>query len=264
MNETTTNTPPVETRAAGGRWALIGISLLCLVGSGAALLLGHRPVPPPIVITSPGGAASQNAPPPAPVPPARPSATPAPRLYVHVAGAVRKPSLYALPAQSRIMAAITAAGGPTPKADLDAVNLAEKVQDGEKVYVPEKHQAEVVPVPPGNALGHESVAPPPALPANQMAPAKVSALPTGKPAKTGVRGGASKADKLSSPSEGQIALNTATAEQMERLPGVGPAMAARILAYRQQAGGFRKIDDLMEVRGVGVKKFAKMEPFVRL
>jgi len=260
-----TNVPPDAPTPTGGRWALLAISLLCLGGSGAALLLGHRPVPPPIVITPPTTAETGPTP---STPPLHAASSALPRIYVHVAGAVRKPSLYALPPGSRVMAAVTKAGGPTPKADLDAVNLAEKLQDGEKIYIPPKRETEATPqaspVPPGNEIGHQSVLPQPAPIAVPMTPAKTRTATADKPAGKSQRGGQSKADKLTSPTEGQVALNTATEEQLERLPGVGPAMAGRILDYRRQAGGFRKIDDLMEVRGIGAKKFARIEPFVRV
>ncbi len=219
------------------RAALLVICLACLIGSGIALFAGRRAQPPPVVITPP--------------PPAQTSAVPeaAPkreaRLYVDVAGSVRRPSLYVLPAGSRIMQAIRAAGGPSADADLDAVNLAQKVTDGEKVFVPRR----------GTPL--RPVSPPEAAASSIASDAPPSlVLP-----KTSGKGGHS--NKMTAGSGEQIALNTATAEQLERLPGVGPSMAGRILAYRQQAGGFGKSEDLMQVVGLGPKKFAKIAAFVR-
>jgi competence protein ComEA len=72
-----------------------------------------------------------------------------------------------------------------------------------------------------------------------------------------------KIGKLTNPADGQIDVNTADSDELQRLPGVGPAMAQRIINARQSFGGFRSAQDLQEVRGIGPKKFAKLEPFVK-
>ena len=72
-----------------------------------------------------------------------------------------------------------------------------------------------------------------------------------------------KIDKLTDPSQGSVDINTAGTDDLQRLPGVGPAMAERIMSARSNDGGFRTVHDLLNVRGIGPKKFAKMEPFVR-
>ena len=114
------------------RIALLVICLLCLGGSGFVLLKGHQTTLSPIVVTAPPATANPDTA--APVPAQKPTC----RLYVDVAGAVRRPSLYLLPPNSRVMQAVLAAGGPTPAADLDAVNLAQPVTDGEKIFVPKR------------------------------------------------------------------------------------------------------------------------------
>ncbi len=237
--------------------AIIALCLLVLAGSGAAYILKSRAAAPtPIVITEPAAppvaapVSSAPAPPKSPsvISPA-PNPKPAPKIFVHVAGAVKKPSLYALPVGCRVMQAITAAGGAKANADLDSVNLAEKLTDGEKVYLPVKSAMTPMLAPPGNAVGRASV--------GLEAPASKAA---GKPTKTAP----AKPGKLSAASPGIIALNTASADELERLPGIGPAMAARILAYRHAQGGFQKTDELMNVSGIGPKKFAKIESFVKL
>ncbi len=228
------------------RVALLIICLACLLGSGFVLLRGRQSAPPPILFAPPPVAAGGT-------PAVTPAAT-APghskRLYVDVAGAVRRPSLYLLPPNSRVMQAVLVAGGPTPAADMDAVNLAQPVTDGEKVFVP-KRGTVLVPAPPGV---------PSAMPA---ASARVTALPpVPSAAKSAKASGGSRSGKMG-PGE-QIGLNTATVEQLERLPSVGPSMAARIIAYRQQCGGFAKIEDLTLVTGIGPKKYAKIAPFLTL
>ena len=228
--------------------ALLTVCLACLLGSGFVLLAGRRPAPPPVTITPPPAEAAAAAPP-VTSPSEAPHAAPAPanRLYVDVAGAVRRPSLYVLPPQSRVMQAILAAGGPTREADMDAVNLAQKVTDGEKVFVPKR----------GVTPSLQAADDVPPIPASS-APSRAASKPT--------KGGrsSSHAGKIAADSGEQIALNTATEADLQRLPGVGPSMAGRILAYRQQAGRFEKVEDLMMVTGIGPKKFAKIAPFVKL
>lgn len=220
------------------RAALLTICLLCLLGSGAVLYSNHRQDKvPPVVITSTPPEMTADA--------ALPPAAPAVRIYVDVAGAVRRPSLYALPPGCRVMQAIIAAGGPASGADLDSVNLAQKLADGEKIFVPK----------------YTVVLPAPDSPMPSVALARAALPPAGKIAKTSL---SSHSNKLTADSGLQIALNTATLDDLQRLPSVGPAMAARILAYRAQAGGFGKVEDLMQVPGIGPKKFAKIAPCVKL
>ena len=243
------------------RWALAVVGLLIFAGSGITLYAKRQPAPPPLIITtSPSPVAPHpQAAPLSPAPPPHNHRVVQP-LYVHVAGAVKRPSLYALPPGSRIMQAIKAAGGPAAKADLDAINLAEKVRDSEKVYVPVKQPQAVMIVPPGNAIGHTSVIPD----GNNATPFQSASAPSSHVSTHPPHSGSAKADKLTSPSQGQVNLNTADAEQLQRLPGVGPAMSARILAYRAQAHGFHSVDELQGVSGIGPKKYAKIAPLVKL
>lgn len=237
------------------RGALLFICLACLIGSGWVLLRGRQTAPPPIVFSaSPPAAAASAATPsvPAAGTPLSPTAAPhSVRLFVDVAGAVRRPSLYVLPKGSRVMQALLAAGGPAADANIDAVNLAEPVTDGEKVFVPKLGAAPKAVTVPLEAPAAKGQAVIPALRAK-----------VGK--SSGTRSSGSRSGKISADSGEQIGLNSATLEELERLPGVGPSMAAKILLYRQQSGGFAKIDDLSLVPGIGPKKLAKLTPFVSL
>jgi competence protein ComEA len=255
------------------RLALAVLGLLALGGGGFALYSARRAAPP-VVITAPQTSANPNPTPQATnAPTANVPKTAPTNIYVDVSGAVRHPWLYALPAGSRVMKAVLAAGGPTQQADLDAVNLAEPLKDGEKVYVPLKQSHTIVTVqkaPPGNVIGYASPKFPALVPASAavlptiLEPAQNTAsLPVGTLGKQKTKS-SSKGNKITSPSQGQIALNAADATQLERLPGVGPAMAARIVAFRDQAHGFQSIQELQEVDGIGVKKFAKIAPFITL
>jgi competence protein ComEA len=145
------------------------------------------------------------------------------RVTVHVAGAVRRPGLYRLPAGSRIDDALRRAGGPDRRADLNAVNLATKLEDGRQVLVPERAP------PPGPAGPSTGSAAAPAAGATPTAP---------------------------------VSLNTATLEQLDTLDGIGPGIAQRIIDYREQHGGFRRIEG--EVPGIGAKRLAALTPQVAL
>lgn len=271
------------------RYVLFAVAAAALLAIMVSFANAHRAASTPIVITNPGGATtSAMVLPAAPAPKAAPIgsaadaapapgtaalgsvpapaalATPAPTpkagelIYVHVAGAVRHPSLYQLAPSSRVWHAIKAAGGPSADADENAVNLAAKIHDGEKIYVPSKAKSALAAAAPQQAAF---------VPAPMSAPVGVKTAHAPALAKGGKGAGAAgagKPTKLVSAAQGQVNINTAGAEQLQELPGVGPAMAARILAYRQQAGGFQKPEDLMSVGGIGPKKFARIAPLIKL
>jgi competence protein ComEA len=266
------------------RIAVVVLIAALLGGSVMIAIRNHAPsAGTPITITTPAsadssGAADSNGTGQAVVPTA-PDVTPASsavvspaaNLYVHITGAVKSPNLYQLPQGSRVNDAIKAAGGAKDSADLNAINLAEKLQDGEKVYVPTRAETKSIP-PMIDAAPQNSIAGVPAAVAAQPAvgsaaksPGKSSAAKTSSGAKGGAAAAdTSKPDKLTSPAQGTIDINTATAEALMRLPGVGKATAARIVAYRASAGAFKKPEDLMNVSGIGDKKFAKLSPFIRV
>ncbi|HEX4345167.1 MAG TPA: helix-hairpin-helix domain-containing protein [Solirubrobacteraceae bacterium] len=159
------------------------------------------------------------------------------RLTVDVAGAVRHPGVYELPAGSRVNDALRRAGGAARRADLTAVNLAAKLEDGRQVLVPLR----------------AAVAAPAATGAGGSASG-------GETSATGAGGGVVGAAAPAAP----INLNIATLEQLDTLDGVGPGIAQRILDYRQQHGGFSRIEELGEVPGIGDKRFATLKPLVTL
>jgi competence protein ComEA len=134
---------------------------------------------------------------------------------VHVAGAVRRPGVYRLRAGARVQDAVRRAGGARPRGDVNAINLAAKVVDGQQVVVPSR----------GGAGAGVSAA----------AGAGAGAAP-GAP----------------------VSLNSATAEQLDTLDGVGPATAHKIIEWRTRHGGFRSVADLGQVPGIGPKKLAAL------
>ncbi len=138
------------------------------------------------------------------------------RLTVHVAGAVVHPGVVLLDPGARVMDAVQQAGGALPEADLDSLNLAQPVRDGEKITVPRR--GENTPTGGGSAPG----------------------------------------------ASGKVNINTASKEELERLPGIGPTLAQRILDYRQSKGGFRSVDELGKVSGIGPKKFEELKDLVEI
>lgn len=143
------------------------------------------------------------------------------RIKVHVTGAVANPGLYEAEAGARVADAIQLAGGPSPAADLNQINLAAKLADGQQV----------------------------AVPAQGVAAGAVGGLAVGE----------ASAGAMSGAAGGPINLNTATVDQLETLDGVGPKTAQKIASYRDAHGGFQSIEELMEVPGIGPGKFDQIK-----
>jgi competence protein ComEA len=143
-------------------------------------------------------------------------------LTVHVAGAVKKPGLYTLPPGSRVQDALEAAGGAKSDADLDGLNLAELVSDGQKIYVPFRSETRM------------------AMADMPKRSERVSHAAPRFP----------------------IDLNRASAEELEQLPGIGPVLAARIVELRRQRGRFQSVEELLDVRGIGPKRLEQIRPYV--
>ena len=177
----------LEERSRLFPWIATGLLLLAV---GYRAFGDRQPEPPPVAVEE---AATANAP-----------RSRGERLYVHVAGAVRRPGLYRVGHGTRVATALERAGGPTPKADLTGTNLAARVEDGQQVVVPVRGAVATVAGP------------------------SAAAVPAGP-----------------------ISLATATQAQLEELDGIGPTLASRILEYRDAHGGFRSIEELAEVDGIG-------------
>ncbi len=145
------------------------------------------------------------------------------RVYVDVGGAVKAPGVYELKEGARLFEAVKRAGGMTEKADPSSVNQAEKVRDGQKILIPEKG----------------------------------AAASAGTEAGAGAAGGGVSGSAAASAGD-QVNINTADAESLQKLPGVGPATAKKIIDYRSRNGAFQRPEDLMKVSGIGAKTYAKM------
>ena len=175
-------------------------------------------------------------------------------VRVHVAGAVNNPGVYTLPAQGRTVDAIAAASGAAADADLDRVNLAGTLSDGVQIYVPHRGEtaapAQIQPNG-GTANAGQGNA---ANGAAQNGASQGGAQP--QPARTLTPAGS--AQKGSTP----VNINTATAEELQTLPRIGPAMAQRIIAWREAHGGFRSVDELDAVPGIGPSMLENLRPLV--
>ncbi|RKY01656.1 ComEA family DNA-binding protein [Candidatus Poribacteria bacterium] len=140
-------------------------------------------------------------------------------ITVHLTGCVRKPDVYEVEEGTRLFELLRKAGGPTEEADLEAVNLAMILRDGQRVFIPSRSRR---------------------------------AKPGHIPLKT-----------LSKPSPtGKVNLNTASKEELESLPGIGPKLAERIIEYRRSRGGFRSIEEIKAVKGIGEKKFQALKDLI--
>lgn len=190
------------------RWWGTAFAVLCgLLAAGLILLIARQPLGKPLELL----------PPPTPAP-----------LVVHVTGAVLSPGVYALPPGTRVRDALAEAGGPLPEADLDLINLAALLQDGQQVWVPLK-AATPAPgtdpdtLPDPTITGNPATAPGPVLPLN---------------------------------------INQATQADLETLPGIGPKIAARILVYRQTNGPFQNIEEIQAVKGIGPAIFEEIKDLI--
>lgn len=171
-------------------------------------------------------------------------------VRVHVAGAVNNPGVYTLPAQGRAVDAIAAASGAAADADLDRVNLAGSLSDGVQIYVPHRGEtAAPAQIQPNGGTANTGQG-------NAANGAAQNGGTQPQPARTLTPAGS--AQKGTAP----VNINTATAEELQTLPRIGPAMAQRIIAWREAHGGFRSVDELDAVPGIGPSMLENLRPLV--
>ncbi|MFE7934576.1 helix-hairpin-helix domain-containing protein [Streptomyces sp. NPDC057456] len=218
------------------RRSVLALSVLLVVV--AAFAVQHfwvgraQPVRPPEVVRAAAPYEAEE-----PNPAAGPAPSPGPpgvgntagaEIVVDVSGKVRKPGIHRLPAGSRVVDALGAAGGVRPGTDTDGLNRARFLVDGEQVVVGG-------PAPQVGAAGTGA--------GSSAAGSTGAGMGAGPPV--------------------PVSLNTATVEQFDTLPGVGPVLARHIIDYRAQHGGFRSVDELREVNGIGERRFADLRNLVR-
>ncbi|OII27019.1 hypothetical protein BIV01_08750 [Curtobacterium sp. MCBA15_013] len=165
-----------------------------------------------------------------------PSSSAAPLVVVHVVGAVARPGIVTLPGGSRVSDAVERAGSARDDADLARLNLARVLVDGERLYVPKVGETDI----------------PAALDGSS------GSVGGGGAGSDGAGGGAGSAvDTV-------VDLNTADQTLLETLPGIGPSLAGRILAWRDEHGRFAAVEDLLDVSGIGDARFAELRDRVRV
>ena len=151
-------------------------------------------------------------------------------IMVHITGEVKNAGIIELPEESRIADAIEQAGGVTEEADLDQVNLAFVLSDGQKIYIPNKKERE----------------------ANEEKAYITAESGNNVIIKDKVEGGKKQ----------KVNINEAKQEELEELPGIGPSIAKKIIEYREQNGKFTSIDELQEVKGIGEAKFENIKEYI--
>lgn len=147
------------------------------------------------------------------------------KIIVHITGEIKKNGILELPVGARIADAITAAGGATDNADLNQVNLAYELQDGQKIYIPSKEDKEIEYI--TSESGDNVIVGENSQGVNQ-----------------------------------KVNINQAGQEELQELPGIGPALAMQIIQYRNTNGKFSKIEDLQNVKGIGDAKFNNIKEYV--
>ena len=155
------------------------------------------------------------------------------KIVVHVSGAVKNEGVVELDKNSRVVDAIEAVGGVTENAYMKNVNLAEQLEDGSKIYIPTKEEAE-------NEKQNTNY-----ITSN-----------------SNVGSGSSIANEKTK--SGKININTATAEELDTLPGIGESTANKIINYREENGKFKSIEEIKEVSGIGDSKFEQIKDLIEI
>ncbi len=151
------------------------------------------------------------------------------KIIVHITGEVKNTGILVLKEEARIADAIESAGGATEEADLNKINLAYTLKDGQKIYIPNKEDEE-----------------------------NIAYITEGSGNNVSVENG----DESEMKEKIKININTASQAELEELPGIGEAIASRIIEYREENGTFNKIEDLLNVKGIGDAKFAEIKEYI--
>jgi competence protein ComEA len=227
--------------------------LIGLAAVGAAILILLHPVPRPTATANATGWSSPSSGPAPLAGSARPggtlaSQTPVTRALVYVAGEVAKPGVYRIDAQSRVADALALAGGARADADLVAVNLAARVEDGEEVVVPLKGAPQLSSGRSRRASGHAAV---------------IGHVRSSHRKRGPRHARRSKGSQVAGvPPAGVIDINTADAQTLATIPGIGDGLAERIVAFRSANGPFTSVDELLDVSGITDRRLEALLPYV--
>lgn len=151
-------------------------------------------------------------------------------IYVDIGGCVKKPGVYKMESGNRIFEAIEKAGGLSEKADVSILNQAIEIKDGEKIYIPKLGETDR-----GNKSHYNN---------GFNNPGNTGDINVGK--------------------DGYININLANSEELQKIKGIGPSTAEKIIEYRESNGNFRRIEDLKKIKGIGDKTFNKIKKYVTI
>ena len=146
-------------------------------------------------------------------------------IKIHIAGAIKNPGIIELEENARIADAVEKAGGMTEEANIEKINLAYQVKDGQKIYIPSIYDIEETEII-TNEAGEKII------------------------------------ENEENSSESLININTATETELETLPGIGPSTALKIVKYRKENGNFKKIEEIKNVSGIGESKYEKIKEYI--
>ena len=188
------------------------------------------------------------------------------KIIVHLSGAVKKEGIIELDENSRIADAIEKAGGIKENACIDEINLAYKLEDGMKIYIPTKEeckkqqeekkqliQTETSGISNSNSQESQN---------KNATTSNVTATNAGKTNSGGTSITGTSTNTTAK--QGKVNINTATQTELETLPGIGPSTALKIVNYRKEKGKFKKIEDIKEVSGIGDSKYNKIKDLITI
>ena len=166
-------------------------------------------------------------------------------IVVHISGAVNIEGIVELEAGSRIANAIEKAGGVKENADMTDINLAYPLEDGMKIHIPIKEETEA-------NKNNE----------NMIDESYVTSSSGGVNSKEDIN--STQGNSSTSTSSKKVNINTATQEELDTLPGIGPSIASKIIDYREQNGKFNSIEEIKEVSGIGDAKYEKIKDSITI
>lgn len=183
------------------------------------------------------------------------------KIIVHLSGAVEKEGIIELDENSRIADAIEKAGGIKENACIDEINLAYKLEDGMKIYIPTKEECKKQTTLNGTETNTGKT-----NSGGALSNGGTSSTSTTNNGGTTINGGTSITGTSSNNTtkQGKVNINTASQTELETLPGIGPSTALKIVNYRKEKGKFKKIEDIKEVSGIGDSKYNKIKDLITI
>lgn len=182
------------------------------------------------------------------------------KIIIHIAGAIRKEGIYELKENSRIADAIEVAEGLTENANIQDINLAYVLEDGEKIYIPTKEETKQS----KSETTEKSIDKTTVYVTKNTGGTEKSASNTEKNTGNTNNSGNTKNNNSTTSKNEKININTATQAELETLPGIGPSTALKIINYRKENGKYKTIEDIKKVSGIGDSKYNKIKELIKI